>query len=267
MMPDGLDPKALPLETTWGTVASLPVSLSNTEFTDSGNEANMAFLVPAGAATLDAGGLLFGIPALEGVVNRNGPVVSTEFDAADGDGALAAKIRATYDLDSGRGSGDLTEAVLSFDRQDLAPRVGGWSYPFDLVAGRTESNADVEWAVGEEETAYSGTFGIVLRSLAGHLNDLAFAGVDGRLIGAVDSADGITVTRSDLDIALFDVGTPIENIATVFSIDADRTLSVDSLTMDALGGRISTDPFTLNPDPEPDRILVSSPNQGSQVME
>jgi hypothetical protein len=104
-------------------------------------------------------------------------------------------------------------------------------------------------------------------ALAGSFNDYVFAGLNTRLTGHVDSASGVTLSPSTIEVALFDVGVRLEKISANFALDvSEQEALVQNLSMSVLGGQLVADPFRLNMQEQKTDIILRPQSIQLQFM-
>ena len=144
---------------------------------------------------------------------------------------------ATYDLDSGLAVIDLSEIALRFDQR---VDINKWPFKGDVVSGEVSASIAATWQ--QDELTASGS--LQGRNVSGFYQSLAFTNLSTEFELKVRD-DTFGIVDGVLAIELIDIGLPIESLAVVFSADQTQ-LSIAKASMEALGGRILTDPFTLN---------------------
>ena len=157
--------------------------------------------------------------------------------AAALDSGLKVQGRVTYDRDSGFAVIDLPEIALRFDQ---GVDVNKWPFKGDVVTGEISASIAATWQ--QDELTASGSF--QGRNVSGFYQSLAFTNLATEFkLNVHDNT--FSIVDGELAIALIDIGLPIASLAVVFSADQTQ-LSIAKASMQALGGRIQIDPFTLN---------------------
>ena len=239
-----------------------PVSLTNIRIEDGAATIQADVSIPAGAGTLGLRSFDLPMPGIDGKIGRGNDGILGAFDLSDGAGSLSGSIRADYDESMGNFEIAIGHATLSFDQRSLSTRLTSWPYTWDLVAGTWTVDATLLGAADN----YSGSMKHTVRALAGNYGDVAFAGLGGNVTIDVESPASFTVPTATMAMALLDIGLPLENISAGFSVDRHRKLHVDTLSMSALGGQITVDPFQYAAGGEESLLLVRPQSVQLQFM-
>ena len=76
-----------------------------------------------------------------------------------------------------------------------------------------------------------------VRALARNFNDYVFSGLSAELRGDVDSATGVTLSPASIEVELFDVVLPLDQITSDFDLNIDQQAVVlGNLSISVLGG-------------------------------
>ncbi len=216
-----------------------PVSLTDMRVEDSAASVQADVLIPVGAGTLGLRSYNLPMPGVSGKLTRGNDRILGAFDLSGGTDSLTGTIRAGYDESIGNFEIAIRGATLNFDERSLSARLASWPYTWDVVAGTWAIDATLLGTTDD----YRGSMKHTVRALAGNYGDVAFAGLDGDVTIDVDSPASFTASSTAMELDLLDIGLPLENISAGFSLDGHGTLHVDALSMSALGGRITVDPF------------------------
>ena len=151
-------------------------------------------------------------------------------------------------------TGDL---VFSGSADALSTLISPLPLDADLVSGQLSVSSNIGWQMPADSTtagagisAWSpgGSLSIRAQNLAGVIDETVFTGLstsaEFRLQSDLSLASpGMT----NLQLQSLDPGFPLNNINTRFQLDTTNTqLALESLSFDMFGGRIDTDPFTVN---------------------
>ena len=233
---------------------SMPVTLTDSRIRDSATSIrSKVTLTPGAGTTLRYGELRLRLPGIDGDLSLDNEKMRAKVELA-GVG-LSANGSLTYDLAGRAGNLALRDASLSFDRRKLSARAVDWPYDWDIVAGSVSGDLDLEWTGADDGIEFGGSMSQRAEGLAGRYEDVVFAGLDARIAGSFDSEPSLVLSPSRAELALLEAGVPLEALTADFSIDAGRTLTVDSLSMSALGGQITADPFLFNASAERNEIV------------
>ncbi len=160
------------------------------------------------------------------------------------EGGISGVAELSHDLIDGHGSLSLGAATIEFDRLGLADIFKDWPYHFEIEAGRGAAEAGIRWTSTDESFAYEGAAAITAEALAGRYADIGFVGFSGRLDIELDSETGFSLKPARFDVALVDIGFPVEDIGGEAMPDLDESaVEVSALSMSVLGGTVTADPF------------------------
>jgi gamma-glutamyltranspeptidase/glutathione hydrolase len=103
-----------------------------------------------------------------------------------------------------------------------------------------------EWDASGSDFRIAGTGMARLANLGGFYSDIAFAGLSTELDLDYASDKGLTTAPATIEIALVDVGLPIENISASVLFDAaDLSAAIERLQMNVFGGLVRADPLAF----------------------
>jgi hypothetical protein len=115
----------------------------------------------------------------------------------------------------------------------------------------------LKWQQADSGWQLDGESSFNLSELAGVYSDTAFAGLSTKLDSAFGTTAGITVGPAQIQIDLLEVGLPIENITSDYTLRPDAlSVDVSNLQMHAFGGVVKADPFTFEPEGERNTLLL-----------
>jgi len=151
----------------------------------------------------------------------------------------------------------VTGASLSFGAQNLSGLVAPWTDDWDVTAGTFSADLHMNWQQSDSGWQLDGESSFDFTDLAGAYSDTAFAGLSTKLDSAFGTTAGVTVNPAQIQINLLEVGLPIENITSDYTLRPDA-LSVDvaNLQMHAFGGVVKADPFTFELESERNSLLL-----------
>ncbi len=173
------------------------------------------------------------------------------------EGGLSGQATFSHDLASAAGKMTLQSAALDFTALNLSGFVTDWPYRFDVTAGRVTAEADVDWFMKDTGFAYKAAAQVNAESLAGRYADTGFVGAGTRLDVALDSTRQLEVKPARFDIALVDIGLPVENISGTAAPDiGESAVAVSSLSMSLLGGTVTAEPFRYDLDAESNQLML-----------
>lgn len=237
---------------TAGVTADSPLFLENpvVEAGDGGVSASTG--VFTSGIRLTFGESAAQLPGLRGTVNLGDQRIVAELEtvglAADG------RVNLSYDLSSGATGIDVAGAKIDFAKQPLSARANLPLPQFDLAAGALTIDASFERA---PRRPLGGSVALGLADAAGFYSDIAFTGASTNLELNYRPMTGIEATPASASVAFVDVGVPLRNLEADYHLHiGEESIDVSGLTLDAFGGKITAEPFSLGTDSEPDTVLV-----------
>ena len=247
-------------------LASVPITFTDLSVQDSGERIDTRISIPPDTGASWNGAAL-SLPGAAGTVSLSGDRLAASVELADRYGALSADIELDRDLSTDEGSLMVKDARVTFGRAGLSNFVPDWPYAWDIVDGTWNSDLNIQWQTDGAATEYRGTMSQDLQALAGKYDDIAFVGLNTSLSATLDSAAGIDVSPSSIDVRLLDIGLPVENITADYEIDAGkRTVEVQNLSMSTLGGEFVAEPFRLSATDEANLVLLRAKSIQLQLM-
>lgn len=248
-------------------LADLPLSLRSIHVQDDGSLLRFAYAMEAGAASVWWNSAKMPAPGIDGSLELAGGELKTTFELKDNSASLSARVTAKHVLASGAGNAEIRDASLRFEQRNLSAWYPDWPYAWDIVAGDWRASADIAWMPSADGQALSATLSQQFAGLAGHYEDIAFAGLESALDTTLDADGSLRFAPATVSVALIDVGIPIENLNAEVELQAaSRTAAVHKLEMSALGGKIVADPFVYAPEQPPNNILLRPQSIQLQFM-
>ncbi len=248
-------------------VASLAVTLNTLRLRDGGAAIDTKISIRPKAATVSWDGVGIVAPGVEGGISLKDDRVAAAVVLSDDEGALSAHVDASHHLATGKGSISVRDATLLFDQRKLSDRLLKWPHAWDVVSGTWTTELELNWKTGDTGTEYNGTMVNRAHALAGNYNDSVFTGLNTGLTASLDSAAGVTLSPSSIEVALLDVGVPVEQIAANFALNVrEQAVQVQNLSMSALGGQLVTDPFRFGMQEERNDIILRPQSIQLQFM-
>lgn len=237
--------------------ASLPVAFNTLHLRDSGATLVTEVSIPPKVAAVSWDGTGIVAPGVEGKISLQDNRVATSLVLSDDEGALSARADATHHLLTGTGTVAVQDATLLFGQRKLSGHLLQWPFAWDVISGTWAGELELNWKTGETGTDYSGTMTYRADELAGAYNDFVFTGLNTTLDATLDSAKGVTISPTTVEVALLDVGLPLERIAANFTPDVgEQSVQVQSLSLSVLGGQLVTDPFRFAMQEEKNDIVL-----------
>lgn len=228
-----------------GVTFSAPVFLDDVSYSESDDQLFAKIGVYASSSQLNWNDQIIQLPGFKGGLGRQNEAVSVILET---DGLFAeASIEASHNLDSGIGQLSVINAGLSFDSQALSNRISTWVNDWDIIAGTFATDLQTTWRKQDMVWHFSGRTSVRLNALAGAWNDTAFAGLTTNLDANFDTGAGIAVQPSSFEVALVDMGLPVENITADYTpYPNELSVDVENLRMTAFGGVITADSFSFS---------------------
>ena len=173
------------------------------------------------------------------------------------EGGLSGSAEARHDLGTGRGELSVTAATLDFDKQHLSGLFVDWPHAWNVEAGRVVAEADFDWKATDTGVAITGKAAASADALAGRYADVGFVGFSSRVEAEIGPRGEIAPKPARFDVALVDVGFPVEDISGIATPDlADAAVAVSDLSMSVLGGTVTADPFRYDLDADSNRLTL-----------
>ena len=196
-------------------------------------------------------------PAMEADVSASNKRVSATVDFSTPEGGISGTAELSHNIVEDRGELTLDSAAIEFETLNLSEIFTDWQYDWDIEAGRATATAGLRWKKSGAEFGYEGTAAITADSLAGRYADIGFLGFSSRLDIELDSATPVLLEPARFDIALVDIGFPIEDISGIATpyLD-DSAVEVNSLSMAVLGGTVTADPFRFDMDADTNQLML-----------
>lgn len=247
--------------------ASLAVTLNAMRLRDSGATFDTEVSIPPGSVSLSWGGSDAVSPGVEGKISLRDNKAAASIVLFDDVRALSAHIDASHNLATGEGLVSVRDSLLLFDQRSLSDRFLKWPHAWDVISGTLSTELELNWKTGDTGTGYSGTLTYHAKSLAGNYDDIAFAGLNTRLTASLDSTTGIAISPTSIEVALLDVGLPLERITADFALNIrEQSMQVQNLSMFVLGGQILADPFRYDMREESNDIVLRPQSIQLQFM-
>lgn len=185
------------------------------------------------------------LPGFRGEVSLQGVDLAIDLQTTGlhQNGTIGAK----HNFDTSTGQLAIGVAAVSFDKQKLSSRISPWRDDWDLTAGTVFVDLQAAWTESDSSLVFDGLTAARIENLAGHYIDTAFVGLSTSLETDYTSATGFAAKPSTITIALIEMGLPVENISSNYTLDLDAlAINVENLSMTAFGGVIRADPFSFH---------------------
>ncbi len=196
-------------------------------------------------------------PDIEVDLSGSNVRVSASAEFSTTGGGLSGRAVGSYDLGIGTGNLELESAAIDFDRLNLSAVFADWPHDWDVTFGRGTAEAAVGWSMTDSGVTYEGSVSATADSLAGRYADIGFVGFSSRLDAELDSESGFSPKPARFDVALVDIGFPVENISGTAAPYIDESaVEVSGLSMSVLGGTVTADPFRYDLDAEGNELTL-----------
>jgi hypothetical protein len=206
-------------------------------------------------------------PAIAADVSASNERVSAEVDFGTPESGLTGRAALSHDLATEAGELTLESATVEFDLLHLSEMFTEWPYDWDVTAGRGSAEADIRWTAKDSGFTYTGSAAVSADSLAGRYADIGFLGASGRLEIEMDSAAPLTLEPARFDVALVDIGFPVEDISGTATPHIDESVvEVSSLSMTVLGGTVTADPFRYDLNAGSNELMLRASNVQLPLM-
>ncbi len=226
--------------------ASLPLTVKALHFHNSGSliKAEFSTAPETAAVKWDTTNLI--TPGFRGTISLDNDNMTAALLIADNGESLSAHIDVSHNMRTGKGTLSIHDASLHFEQKALSDHLSSWPYAWDILSGTWTTQLDLTWATQAANTEYTGSLSNQAFHLEGHYNDIVFTGFSADLNTNLNPAAGTSQPPSSLEIALLDVGVPIEQISANLTLNSQTQVAqIDSLSMSVLGGKLATDPFSF----------------------
>ena len=158
-------------------------------------------------------------------------------------------ISATHDLDTQIGNIRFKDAAVLFDSVNLSEHVSPWPIKSDLVSGIVSLAFSAHWKQDNSSVAINAQAAVDAAELAGYYGDTAFTGLSTQITASYRDGTGFTTEPSSISVALVETGFPMEDLGADYLLDLNAmSVDVENLSMSAIGGVISADPFSFHTD-------------------
>jgi hypothetical protein len=196
-------------------------------------------------------------PDIDADVSGSNERVSATVDFGTTEGGLMGHAALSHNLATGSGELTLESAAIEFNALNLSGIFTDWPYDWDVTAGRGEAESDIHWTSTDEGFAYEGTAAVNADALAGRYADIGFVGLSSSLDIALNSRTPVSLKPARFDVALVDIGFPVENISgTATPYFDESAVGVSDLSMSVLGGTVTADPFRYELDAESNQLTL-----------
>ena len=173
------------------------------------------------------------------------------------EGGLAGTAELSHDLVNGRGELSLAAATIDFATLPMYGLFLDWPYDWNIEAGKTAADADLRWQETGAGFAMTGTVVVTSDALAGRYSDIGFVGFSSRLDAELGPDATVSLKPARFDVALVDVGFPVEDISGIATPDiGDSAVAVSNLSMSLLGGTVTADPFRFDLDADSNQLML-----------
>jgi len=251
---------------TWAA-NDVTVHILSLEINDSGEAISADVEIPAESATWTIGTQVLAPLGLNGSIQYDADQVVAKLDVLSGNGVVLAALDVQSDPALGAGSLSMPNAEYEFEDGSLSQFLRDWPLSWDVVAGAVTLSASVSWSTEKEVRTYEGSVDVAASGLNGKSGELAFAGLSTNVEILLDERQGIRVLPATISVDLLDIGVPIEDISVVVDPDMDaQLLHVNAVSMSALGGTLTADPFIYSLEGQAGDVMLRPESVQLQFM-
>ena len=173
------------------------------------------------------------------------------------EGGLTGTANLSHGLADGRGELTVDDAAIDLAALPLSGLFSDWPHDWNVEAGRAAADAKLRWQATNADLEVAGTLTATLDSLAGRYADIGFVGLNSRIDAEIAPGAQVTLQPARFEVALVDVGFPVEDISGVATPDIeDAAVAVSDLTMSLLGGTVTADPFRFDLDGDRNQLML-----------
>jgi hypothetical protein len=196
-------------------------------------------------------------PGVRAVLTASGQGISVSLDIGTPEAGITGHVEVEHDLARDAGVLRLTNTALDFALLNLSEAFLDWDRDLDVTSGLWRIESEVNWAIGDAGFAYTGSSRHSLDDLAGRYGETGFVDLDSGFEVAFDWQAAPVVSPATFEVALLDIGFPIENLRGRITPDADALAAdFDSVSMTLLGGEVRVDPFRYELEQETNELLL-----------
>ncbi len=238
-----------------GLAISAPLYLDDVSVGQSGGQQSAKAGLYTSASTAFWNGRRIQLPGLRGEIVRDAAEVSVSFETQ---GLSAeASVEASHNLDNENGQLSLSDAGISFASQQLSARISPWKTGWDISAGTVTIDAQAAWQRVDADWQVTAHTSVRATNLAGAWQETAFTGLTTSIEAEIDTAAGVSVQPSTIEIALVEMGLPIEDITADYVLHPDAlSVDVENLRMSAFQGTVWADPFSFSTASASNNLLI-----------
>ena len=202
-------------------------------------------------------GKRFVAPIVDASFVASNESVATTLRISTPDGALSGRTELKHDMLRGTGEMDFDDVSLDLALLPASEAFIDWPFSWDVTSGTWRIAGSVKWMSSAEGFEYSGQSVHTADSLAGAYDDIGFVGLNAVATLNFESGKKPTVDPVPMEIALVDVGFPIEDIEVRFTPDIEAlAANVESVRMSSLGGELTVAPFRFGASADSNAFLV-----------
>ena|GEM_PF-5760525 len=134
-----------------------------------------------------------------------------------------------------------------------------WPFAWDLQDGQFKATTDFNWQQSDHGFKILSTVEQSFSQLSGYYHDIVFIGMDSTFLGEYKPTNLLVSTKpGKLSIQKLDIGLPVENIQSSFSIDSSRNLlAIHTFDAQLLGGKILVRDFAYQPEITQNPLLLN----------
>jgi hypothetical protein len=196
-------------------------------------------------------------PGVKATLSVTAQGLSAELSASTPEGGFTGRVDIEHDLARDTGVLRVANTALDFTILNLSEALPDRDLEFDITSGYWRIDSEVNWAIGDAGFAYTGSSTHTLDDLAGRYGETGFVGLDTAFDVAIDWQADPSVSAATVEVALVDIGFPIEDLHGRITPDLDAlSADIDAVSMTVLGGEARIDPFRYEFEKETNELLL-----------
>ena len=241
------------------SIAAATLEASNVEFESSAaawtaNSDSARLLISEPAYV----GRQFVTPSIQGDFKASDERLSTRLRIATPEGGITGTAEILHDLADGRGELRFDDLRLDIDILNFSEAFAEWPYEWDVTSGTWQIEGVVSWRQTPSGFTYEGQSLHRIDALAGSYGEVGFLGFSTEAELSLESDSTPAVAPGSFELALVDIGFPIEDISGRYMIDlAELNVEFEGVGMSALGGSVRIAPFRYDIDAASNDIVLS----------
>ena len=227
-----------------GVFVDVLVNIADVVVTDNGTKliANASVAESDSIATIS--NVKYPLPALAVELTRTDDELAARMSVGDAAGGFFFTADLSHDSEQAKGELAGLNWKADFSERSMTDYTVHWPYRWDLVNGNWQGNGLIRWEERNDEWHFTGAIDQSVSELAGKFDEIAFDGFSSSISASTDEEDQLQFQPARMDIALLDVGVPLESLRVDYHLDASsKSVLVNSAELALFGGAVSATPF------------------------